>query len=403
MVGIKRQHQAGGNGVVDDVDVGVGRVMVRDPRRYQPDSVLTFMRSPRTSRSPVRKRLDYIDVLRGVGLLCMVVDHAYDWWLVEAANRGPWGRATEFIGTLAAPIFLVLVGVSMVLATDSRRTQGALDRQLVWRFIQRGLMIALWGYVVNLSVFFNGDNWRDVFAFDVLQCIGLGIVLFAPVAVWAPTWALLPLALVLGWGGQYAEWLMLPGYLGTVVNGSPDIAYFPLLPWLCYIPAGILWGWGLLRWRDNVRELDRLVLALVPIGLVLLVASAFVPPTLGYRHPWAAFILFSFSIVAWLAVGLYVWCRVAGGRLGRFLGWLRDTGCETLMLYILHHLIGFRLLYWLGGVTGRSWRGQYGAFTIPQATALLVTLLGVMVVVTRAWSRWKAKPGVWQHGARIFL
>lgn len=37
-------------------------------------------------------------------------------------------------------------------------------------------------------VFFNGNNWSDIFAFDVLQCIGVAMVLFAPIVTYAPTW-----------------------------------------------------------------------------------------------------------------------------------------------------------------------------------------------------------------------
>jgi uncharacterized membrane protein len=349
------------------------------------------MQSSWTSSSPAGKRLDFVDMLRGVGLLFMVVDHVYDWWLVEAENGGPWGLRTEFIGTLAAPIFLVLVGVSMILATDSRRAQGASDGQIVRALIRRGLVIALWGYAVNLLVFFNGDNWNDFFAFDVLQCIGLGTMLFAPAAVWGPTWSFLPLALALGWGGQYADRLALPSYLGTAINGNPDTAYFPLLPWLCYIPAGMLWGRGLARWRSDMWASDRLALALLPIGLALLVGSPLVPSTTGYRHPQAAFILFSLGIVAWLAFAIYAWCRAVGGKLVWMPGWLRDMGRETLMLYVLHHLIGFRLLYWLGGVTGRSWRGRYGIFDVSQATLLLIGLWGSMYLATWRWIAWKRK------------
>jgi hypothetical protein len=335
--------------------------------------------------------LEFVDTLRGVGLMCMVVDHAYDWWLIETENSGSWGRTTEFIGTLAAPIFLILVGTSMALATSTRRARGASDIRIMAGFVRRGLTIALWGYVVNLLVFFNGDNWGNVFAFDVLQCIGLGIVLFALVAVWGPTWTLLPLALVLGGVGQYADRLAPSGYLGTAISGIPDTAYFPLLPWICYIPMGILWGRTLAHRRDDAEILDRQALALLPLGLALLGTLAFVPPMMGYRHPRAGFIVFSSGIVAWLASGIYFLYRIAGGRSIRLLEWLRDMGRETLMLYVLHHLIGFRLLYWLGWVTGRSWREQYGLLDVPRATLLLIVLCGIMIAASRAWASGKRK------------
>jgi len=341
--------------------------------------------------SPASERLDWIDLLRGVGLVFMVVDHAYDWWLVQADNLGAWGRTAEFIGTLAAPIFLLLVGVSMALATDVRRARGAPARQLVRQFVRRGLIIALWGYAVNLLVFFNGDNWRDVFAFDVLQCIGIGMVLLAPIVVCAPTVSLLLLAVILGWGGQYADHLWLPGYAGTVLNGRPEIAYYPLLPWLGYVPIGILAGRTLARWRSDVKILDRLMWGLLPMGLIGWGAPVFILPTLGYRHPHLAFMVFSLGVIAWLAAGLYAWGRVTNARWRPLFNGLGYLGRETLMLYILHHLLGFRLLYWIGWVSGRSWRGQYGALDIPEATILLAVLLCVMLVAAWAWSRWKSR------------
>ena len=359
------------------------------------------MHSSQTIELPAGGRLDFIDMLRGLGLAFMVIDHAYDWWLTGAENAGPWGRATEFVGTLAAPIFLVLVGVSLALAAASYQARGAPAGQAVWLLLRRGLIVWLWGYALNLLVFFNGDNWPDLFAFDVLQCIGIGMVLFAPLAVWGPAWLLPLLAVGLGWGGQFANRLDLPGYLGTMVNGVPSIAYFPLLPWLCFVPLGMLWGRALARWRDDRAASNRLALALLPGGLLALVGAVLAPAGIGYRHPHLVSILFDLAVVVWAGAVLHGWCRLARRR--RALGWLRDMGQETLFLYVLHHLIGFRLFYLLGWVTGRSWRGQYGVFDVPRATLLLVLLWVGMYLASRAWSRWKARPGIWQRRAQVLL
>ncbi|HID61763.1 MAG TPA: DUF1624 domain-containing protein [Anaerolineae bacterium] len=353
------------------------------------------------SKSPSSDRLDFVDMLRGLGLLFMVVDHAYDWWLVEAENRGSWGRTTEFIGTLAAPLFLVVVGVSVALATDARRARGIPEGKATWFLVRRGLLVWLWGYLLNLMVFFDGDNWPDLFAFDVLQCIGLGMVLIAPLAVWGPTWSFPLLALALGWGGQFADRLVFPGYLGTMVNGIPPIAYFPLLPWLCFIPVGLLWGRAMARWREDRARSNQVAVGSAVVGLIALMGAALAPSDIGYRHPRLVSILFDLAVAFWMGTVLYFWCRWSWGR--RALSWLRDMGRETLLLYLLHHLVGFRLFYLLGWVTGRSWRGQYGVFDIPQATLLLVVLCSVMWTAAWVWSRWKAQPGVWQRRARLWL
>ena len=333
--------------------------------------------------SGASRRVGFIDLLRGVALLFMVVDHAYDWWLIEADNLGRWGRTTEFIGTLAAPIFLILVGVSMALGTDSRRSQGVMQGRIATGFLRRGLIVALWGYAINLLVFFTGSNWADLWSFDVLHCIGIGMILLTPVAVWAPTWTLPLFALALGWGGQYADRLLLPGYLGTAVNGIPPIAYFPLLPWLCFVLSGILWGRALARWRNSRVATNRLALMLVPIGLVFFVGAAFVPVSLGYRYPYAMTILFDGGVICWLGAFLYAVCRRSWGC--QVLGWLRKMGRETLMLYVLHHLVGIRLFLFFGWVTGRSWRGHFGVFNSWQATLLLVVFWVFLVLATRGW------------------
>ena len=328
-------------------------------------------------------------MLRGVGLLLMVVDHSYDWWLVKADNVGTWGNATEFIGTLAAPTFFVLVGVSMSLATDSYLTRGMTPWETIGLFTRRGLTIGLWGYAVNLLVFFEGNNWRDLLAFDVLQCIGLSMVLFGPLAVVAPNWTYPLLALAAGWGGQFADRLELSGYLGTIINGSPPIAYFPLLPWLCFVPLGMVWGLALVRWREHRVNLNRTTIGLLLSGVIALIATTYVDPGLGYRHPYLISVLFDWTVITILNSLLYASCLTLSGRLA--LGWLRDMGQETLLLYIVHHLVGFRFFRLIGWVKGRSWRGQFGTMGVRQATLLLLGFVGILYLITRVWMDWKSK------------
>jgi uncharacterized membrane protein len=328
----------------------------------------------------------------------MVIDHAYDWWLIEKYNQGSWGRFTEFLGTLAAPIFFILVGVSQALVAAKSRARGMTPRQVAYRSLRRGGSIVLWGYAVNFLTFFNGDNWSDLFAFDVLHCIGAGIIVFTPLVLWAPLWLLPILAIILGWGGQYADRLVFPGYLGTMLNGNPPIAYFPILPWVSFIPLGILWGKLFVRWRDCPTAKRRLFWGLALVGGLTFAGVILVPPDIGYRHPYLISILFDLTVVSWLTVLLYNWIRVFG--MNQPLEWLCTLGQETLLVYIVHHFVGFRLFSWLGWVTGRSWRGKYGIFDIRQATLLLVLLLLAVYILSRWWSKLKRSEGRWGRIAR---
>ena len=50
----------------------------------------------------MKERQVYLDALRGIAILLMVVDHAYDWWLTEAGRATLVGRLHGPLGAMAA-------------------------------------------------------------------------------------------------------------------------------------------------------------------------------------------------------------------------------------------------------------------------------------------------------------
>ena len=85
-----------------------------------------------------KTRLTYLDALRGIAILFMVVDHAYDWWLDAAGHDTSLAATTKFLGTLAAPLFLFLVGVGLVLSMQRAGWKGYPRRTIVSRMLRRG-------------------------------------------------------------------------------------------------------------------------------------------------------------------------------------------------------------------------------------------------------------------------
>jgi len=59
------------------------------------------------------------------------------------------------------------------------------------------------------------------------------------------------------------------------------------------------------------------------------------------------------------------------------------------MLYVYHHLVGYRLFWLLGWTRGRSWRGEYGVFSPLRAGVLLCVLLASMLPIARWWLAWR--------------
>jgi uncharacterized membrane protein len=70
------------------------------------------------------ERFTYIDWLRGFACLLMFQVHAYDSWLNPSARETKFFKWSQLSGTLPAPLFLFLAGVSFALVTDKIPRKG---------------------------------------------------------------------------------------------------------------------------------------------------------------------------------------------------------------------------------------------------------------------------------------
>lgn len=334
------------------------------------------------------RRLESMDALRGVAIIFMVIDHSFDWWLAGPYRGGTADVLTELIGTFAAPIFFVLLGVGQVLSMRRRSQQGANGRQATAYLVRRGLFIVAMGYLLNALTFFVGDNLYDVFAVDVLHVLGLGLLLAIPLARSAhPAFAF---ALAVIWAVGSALWggnVMLPPALGAWVNGETGIGYFPALPWLAYVWFGV--GLGDLLWRrmqqrkGNPAPLSG-ILALAAGGWLIIMM---VVPNIGFRHPRLGHICLSLVVFFGLWALLTRLENLSGVTRRVIVSPLALMGQVSLMLYGVHHLLGYRLLYHLGVVRGRAWRGHFGTLTPNQAFIGLLAMLVLCYAISAPWKR----------------
>jgi uncharacterized membrane protein len=92
-------------------------------------------------------RREFIDWVRGVAVLAMVVWHTADGWLNTGVRTGQSWAVLRFVGGLAAPSFLLLAGVGVALAARPDRGR---DQPLVVS-LARGLEISLFGYALRLQ------------------------------------------------------------------------------------------------------------------------------------------------------------------------------------------------------------------------------------------------------------
>lgn len=325
------------------------------------------------------RRLSFVDALRGLAVAGMVIIHQSEWWLTPAARRTDTFATLYFLSKLVAPIFLTLVGMSLVLRCKSGADFPAGLRPA----ILRGPKLLALGFALNLAVWAPVWGLEEVANWDVLQLIGLSIVVCG-LLLSVPWWARLALALGVVWLSATLtlhHLSFLPTYLADVVYGRTPPAYFPIVPWMAYALGGTVLGEAYL-W---IKRAGRLLHFATPtvLGIVLIVigtlgrpwAARFDPDELWLRefsHPEPAQLAFASGAVLLLFAGLLA---LYTQREPVWLEPLVVMGRTALFVYVLHHLVGYTLFHFLG------WHDRFG---FPAVTLMLVVSFTVIYFILRA-------------------
>lgn len=333
-------------------------------------------------------RLVFVDALRGMAIVLMIQDHAFDWWLRGAFHATQLGRITEFLGTLAAPLFLFLMGTSLALSARKRMQRSVSPSRLALTYLRRGAFLVLQGYAVTWLIFYNGHNAAEMGAVDILHCLGLSMILMIPLVL-ARAWPLTLLvailvAIISPWAGGWP----LPQWLAAWLTGSSGISYFPVVLFLVYALAGLALGQLHVLVSGRRHGVRCLMLVSVAIGFGLFFLVPLIPSDLGFRFPKPPTQAFTLASILWMSALAH-----ALGRWPRLLYPLTVMGQTAMMLYVVHHLLGFRLFYHFGWVTGHSWQGQYGMFDPLAACLLLVLLFGMLYGLAELWLIWRPRIG----------
>jgi uncharacterized membrane protein len=339
---------------------------------------------------PARQRLHFLDGLRGVALILMVVNHTSRDWLDASMNPG---RYYLVYGSLLLPaaMFLFLVGFCLPISYHGRGAHAGSAIGLVARYARRGLLVIAAGLVLNVLVFPELPVWSG----GVLQTIGLGIVLLAPcLPLMHRPWVrrgLLVLAVLV-----YAGFSLLHPTLVAWSRGHPLIAQvaflgFPPLPWIAAAMIGLVLGWVWLDARQREQGQARFFDAVAVVGFVCVVlyftwewwrpsAAKFgFARDFSLNGHWtprgATMFLVAGGVAASLA-GTYRFMHVRGYRPG----WLVVLGQNALMLYFVHQVIEMTLVSRALGWRFTSWWAYWAAN---------VAFVAVLVVLARVWPETK--------------
>ncbi|QQR90312.1 MAG: DUF1624 domain-containing protein [Myxococcales bacterium] len=106
------------------------------------------------SRAADKPRQDYVDSLRGLAVLVMVCWHTASGWLEPELQQGfVWANLLA-LGGLAAPLFLLIVGVSIQLRFSSEASAPKQPFSVHGALVKRGAFILLLGYLLRFQMWF---------------------------------------------------------------------------------------------------------------------------------------------------------------------------------------------------------------------------------------------------------
>ena len=311
---------------------------------------------------PSSSRLAYIDWMRGLACVLMFQTHCYDSWLGGSARKSQFFIWSQLGGTLPAPLFLFLAGISFALVIAKLRDKRLSVRQIAQTTFRRGAEIFGLGLLFRIQEFLIAwpwAPWSDLFRVDILNTIGLSMMLMAGLC-----WILLSAtqgrrsALVLGslgtgltislltplfWTIWRPDWLPWPieSYVNGVHNlGQPQPWLFPIFPWAGFAFMGLATGFLLLGNWMKTKPAAVFVLAGTG-GLALIYGARWLDrrslqlyPVYDFWHTSPNFFLIRVGLLLSILAGAYVWCSWGPGRWG--FSPLVQMGQTSLLVYWAH-------------------------------------------------------------------
>ena len=361
-------------------------------------------------------RLSWIDWMRGLACVLMFQTHCYDSWLGGDARNTRFLKGSQLLGTLPAPLFLFLAGVSFALVTSKLIRKGGNPGQITRTMAWRGAEILGFGLLFRLQEYciaWGWAPWTDLFRVDVLNIIGLSMILMAlacglvlrisesnPMPVRPLALSGIGIAALIGLltPPLYTTWrpTWLPWELESYINGCHNLGVpqpwlFSLFPWSAFAFAGLAAGFVL--FSDWGREhMDAIVAWFAGVGAAgILGAYAFdhspihIYSVYDYWHTSPNFLMMRIGLLLIIALLSYLWCQwvlVSLGQWATRFSPIIQLGQASLLVYWVH----IELVY------GRFSLLPKRALGIPTATRglLEITVLMLIISILRTRVDWKA-------------
>jgi len=334
-------------------------------------------------------RLAFIDWTRGLAAVIMIQGHTFDSFADTGLRRqGPF-MLSQFLGGMPPAIFLFLTGITFSFLMDSQDKQEPSGWRRVVAALKRSRYLFLLAFLFRLQLYVFGfptSPASEILRVDILNCMGLAMLVFAPMAVFT-TRERVRLCTVLGLvvcGLAPLVSAIDPAGVPTLLRTYffPNLNAFGFFPWASYLAFGMAAG-SVIRLTKR-EEMSRTMLWMLAVGLGLVICARYAADIPYSIYPKTDFWLNSPALaltklgiaLATLAVA-YLW--VNAGQQTQKWSVFRQLGTTSLVVYWVH----IELVYgrWFG-----IWKES---FSVPQVLLLTVVLLALMIGLSLLQTRFR--------------
>ncbi|MEP6644286.1 MAG: heparan-alpha-glucosaminide N-acetyltransferase domain-containing protein [Acidobacteriaceae bacterium] len=358
---------------------------------------------------PTPSRLAYIDWMRGLACILMFQTHCYDSWLSADARKSSFFVWSQLGGTLPAPMFLFLAGVSFAFVVARLAQKDMASSAIARTMIYRGAQVFVFGLLFRLQEYviaWGWAPWTDLLRVDVLNIIGLSMMLMGllcwlmlsfverfewrlgtgvAAAMIALAISMLTPLLWTSWRPRWLPWFIESYVDGVHTFGQPQSWLFPIFPWSAFAFAGL--AFGLLLLSDWARKNSAAFFAVsgaAGVALIYLARwmdgnSVQIYAADDFWHTSPNFFLIRVGMLLVILAIAFAWCQWGLGQ------WkfspLIQLGQTSLLVYWVH----LEFVYGRFSILAK----KIADIRTASLGLLMIVIAMLMLSIARTW---KARP-----------
>jgi len=298
-----------------------------------------------------------IDWARGIAVLLMIEAHTIDAWTREADRATAGYRNAIVLGGFAAPLFLWLAGLSLVMAMEKTARRERSRAAAIELGCRRGLQIFILAFLFRLQAFVltPGSPAIMLFRVDILNIMGPALA--AAALVWGVSNSpLAAIGLNVAAAGAFAMLApvvrilplvdSLPIWVQWYIRPAGDYTTFTSFPWAGFVFAGAAVGVVLARARADSRMLTA-ALALAGAAVTVLgFYTATLPSIYSQASFWTSSPTYFAVRVGALTLLLGALRAVERFEISRLLAPLARLGRRSLFVYWIHVEVVYGYATW---------------------------------------------------------